>query len=101
MPYEETFTALAHPVRQRILDALDDSPKSVTDLTRLAKVSQPVASQHLKVLKEAGLVTVTAQGTTRIYAVAPDALAELRAFLETRWRAVIAASVPTQESPHD
>ena len=86
MPYEDQFAALAHPLRQKILDALQDMPSTVRDLTRRFDTSQPVMSQHLKVLRDAGLVGVTPQGTRRIYHLEARQLGALRAYLQQHWQ---------------
>lgn len=86
MPYEEQFAALSHPLRQKILDALQEAPRSVGDLTQQFDSSQPVISQHLKVLRAAGLVDVSAQGARRIYRIEDRQMQALRRFLEAHWR---------------
>lgn len=86
MPYEIQFAALAHPLRQSILDALQDTPSTVRDLTDQFDTSQPVMSQHLKVLRDAGLVHATPQGTSRIYSIEEAQLNALRGYLEEHWR---------------
>lgn len=88
MPYEDTFSALSHPLRQKILLSLRDAPASVGALTEALPASQPVISQHLRTLSEAGLVSVTAQGNRRIYALEPSALLQLKTFIETEWQAL-------------
>lgn len=85
MTYENQFAALGHPLRQDILKALGVAPASVRELTDQLPVSQPVMSQHLKVLREAGLVSLTPQGKKNIYAIDPAALAALRAYLDQHW----------------
>ena len=85
MTYENRFAALGHPLRQDILKSLGAAPASVRELTDQMPVSQPVMSQHLKVLREAGLVTLTPQGKKNIYRLDPDALAALRAYLDQHW----------------
>jgi DNA-binding transcriptional ArsR family regulator len=89
MPYEKQFSALSHSLRQQILDRLAETPMSVQQLTDVAGVSQPVISQHLKVLKDAGLVSAQAQGTRNIYALDSVALNELGAFWEAHWSKVL------------
>lgn len=86
MPYEEQFSALAHPLRQNILDALHDAPLTVRDLTDRFDTSQPVMSQHLKVLRDAGLVAATPQGTSRLYHIQERQLNALRGFLQEHWQ---------------
>jgi DNA-binding transcriptional ArsR family regulator len=89
MPYEDGFAALSHPIRQRILLELRDSPATVRALTDAIDASQPVVSQHLKVLREAGLVSATPDGMKRIYRIEPDGLRDLRRFLEQHWLAAL------------
>lgn len=85
MPYENSFAALSHPLRQDILTTLGAAPASVRELTDQMSVSQPVMSQHLKVLRDAGLVSLTPRGARNIYQVEPEALAALRSYLDQHW----------------
>ncbi|SMY08678.1 ArsR/SmtB family transcription factor [Flavimaricola marinus] len=85
MPYENQFAALSHPLRQQILNRLETHPASVRELTDQLAASQPVVSQHLKVLREAGLISATPAGMKRIYRIEPGQLAELRSYLERHW----------------
>jgi DNA-binding transcriptional ArsR family regulator len=75
-----TFRAVADPTRRAILDVLADAPSSVTDLCDRFDVSQPAISQHLAVLREAGLVSVTPDGKRRLYALTAEPLAEVHAW---------------------
>lgn len=86
MPYEEQFAALAHPLRQSILGELQSGPSTVGDLTNALDTSQPVMSQHLKVLREAGLVVATPRGASRLYQIETAQLKALRNFLEDHWK---------------
>jgi DNA-binding transcriptional ArsR family regulator len=79
------FGALADPTRRAIFERLADGPSAVGDLARAFPVSRPAVSQHLKVLKDAGLVVDHSSGTRRIYAVRPEAVAALRDYLDTFW----------------
>jgi DNA-binding transcriptional ArsR family regulator len=79
------MTALGDPTRQAIFDRLAAGPSPVGVLARDLPVSRPAVSQHLKVLKEAGLVTDRQEGTRRLYAVDPQGLAVLRAYLDGFW----------------
>jgi DNA-binding transcriptional ArsR family regulator len=81
----EGLTALADPTRREIFERLADHPRAVGELAGELPVSRPAVSQHLKVLKEAGLVIDRPAGTRRIYAVDPDGLDSLRAYLDTFW----------------
>jgi len=88
------FAALGHAVRQDILHALAVRPASVRELTDQIAVSQPVMSQHLKVLREAELVQLTPQGKRNIYRLDPTALAKLRTYLEQHWLAALQNIAP-------
>lgn len=79
------IAALADPTRRAIVEKLGQSPSSVGALAQGFPVSRPAISQHLKVLGDAGLVTVRAEGTRRIYALAPKGAAPLRDWLDRLW----------------
>jgi DNA-binding transcriptional ArsR family regulator len=85
MAYGMAFPALADPTRRRIFERLRRGPRAVGELARGLPVSRPAVSQHLKVLKEAGLVDDTADGTRRIYHIDPKGLASLRRWLDQFW----------------
>jgi DNA-binding transcriptional ArsR family regulator len=86
----DPWAALADPSRRRILRLVAQGPASVSELARGLPISRPAVSQHLKVLKDAGLVVVRPEGTRRIYGVDPEGLAALRAELEGFWGAALA-----------
>jgi DNA-binding transcriptional ArsR family regulator len=77
--------ALGDPTRRRIFELLQGGPRAVGELARDLPVSRPAVSQHLRVLKEAGLVTERREGTRRIYRLDPNGLGELRAYFDTFW----------------
>ena len=77
--------ALGDPTRRSIFEQLRDGPRSVGELAAGLPVSRPAVSQHLRVLKEAGLVTERRNGTRRLYRVDPRGLEELRAYFERFW----------------
>jgi DNA-binding transcriptional ArsR family regulator len=77
--------ALGDPTRLAILERLADRPRAVVELARELPVSRPAVSQHLRVLKDAGLVIDRAVGNRRIYRVDPDGLAALRDQLDRFW----------------
>jgi DNA-binding transcriptional ArsR family regulator len=79
------LTALADPTRRRVFERLAESPASVAEITRGLPVSQPAVSQHLKVLREAGLVTGTPKGASTIYRIDPAGLGPLRQWLDRFW----------------
>jgi DNA-binding transcriptional ArsR family regulator len=75
------FEALAEPNRRRILDVLRDGERPAGDLVEALAISQPGVSKHLKLLREAGLVSVRADGQRRLYSLEPRGLADLDAWL--------------------
>ena len=87
---DATLTALADPTRRTVFESLRDGPRSVGDIAAGLPVSRPAVSQHLRVLADAGLVTHTAVGTRRLYAVDPDGLVGLRAWVEGFWTDALA-----------
>jgi DNA-binding transcriptional ArsR family regulator len=82
---ESAFHALAEPRRREILRLVRDRPRSVNEIAEQFDVSQQAISQHLKVLKDAGLVAVRPDGQRRLYVVRPEGLAALRDFLAEFW----------------
>jgi DNA-binding transcriptional ArsR family regulator len=87
----DRWTALGDPTRRAIFERLADRPCAVVELARELPVSRPAVSQHLKVLKDAGLVIDRPAGNRRIYRVDPDGLGELRAYLDRFWSKALAA----------
>lgn len=102
MTYPEVLAALADPTRRSILEMLHGGPAAVGEIAARLPVSRAAVSQHLKVLKDASLVTETAMGTRRIYRAEPEGLAELRRYLESFWGDILAAytsTAPEEPSP--
>ena len=85
MTYDKTFAALADPTRRKVFERLAAGPQAVVDLARGMPVSRPAILQHLKVLKEARLISGRAQGTRRIYEIDPHGLGQMRAWLDRLW----------------
>lgn len=83
---DRIFTALADPTRRAVFERLVTGPQTVGALAVELPVSRPAVSQHLKVLKDAGLVTDQAKGTSRIYRVDPRGLGQIRRWLDEQWR---------------
>ena len=79
------FAALGDDTRRQIFERLARRPSSVGDLAAAFPVSRPAVSQHLKVLKDAGLVSDTAEGVRRIYRVNPKGIAAMRSYLDQFW----------------
>src|SRR5215813_6047451 len=85
MTYGNALTALADPTRRRVFERLKSGPQSVGAIARRMPVSRPAVSQHLKVLKEAGLVADRPEGTRRGYYIDPNGLGALRRWLDQFW----------------
>jgi DNA-binding transcriptional ArsR family regulator len=87
----DAWIALGDPTRKAIFELLVDRPRAVGELAGELPVSRPAVSQHLRVLKDAGLVIDTPVGTRRVYRIEPDGLESLRADLERFWGRALAA----------
>ena len=85
MTYGVVLQALADSTRRAVFEQLRDGPRTVGEIARELPVSRPAVSQHLRVLKEAGLVADRPEGTRRLYRVDPEGLAELRAYVDAFW----------------
>ena len=85
MAYGKALQCLSDPTRRRVFERLRSGPQSVGVLARGLPVSRPAVSQHLKVLKEAGLVTDRSEGARRVYYIDPQGLGELRRWLDQFW----------------
>jgi DNA-binding transcriptional ArsR family regulator len=85
MAYQNAFSALADPTRRSVLERLIDGALPVGRIAKGLPVSRPAVSQHLKVLKEAGLVTDRAEGNRRVYSIDPNGLGALRRYLDQFW----------------
>lgn len=86
----DAWAALGHPTRRAIFERIADRPRAVGELAAELPVSRPAVSQHLKVLKDAGLVVDQAVGTRRIYRLDPAGVGGLRAQLERFWSQALA-----------
>jgi DNA-binding transcriptional ArsR family regulator len=96
------FTALADPTRRAIFERIAERPAAVGELAEELPVSRPAVSQHLKVLKEAGLVIDEPDGTRRIYQLHPEGVAALRAYLDTFWnQALVAFKRAVEQEPKE
>lgn len=89
--------ALHDPTRRRLLELLRDGERSVRELTDDLPVTQGAVSQHLKVLRGADLVRVRPEGTRRLYAVTPDGLGPIRAWVDSFWDDALSAFVDHTE----
>jgi DNA-binding transcriptional ArsR family regulator len=95
------LTALSDPTRRAVFERLVDGPRSVADLARGLPVSRPAVSQHLRVLKTAGLVSAKARGTRQIYQVDPHGIEEVRRYFDQFWSRALAAFKETAEQQQE
>ena len=91
MTYGKALAALADPTRRSVFERLKSGPQAVGEIARGMPVSRPAVSQHLKTLKEAGLVTDHAEGTRRVYEIDLHVLGILRKWLDQFWDDALAA----------
>src|SRR5947207_8384331 len=91
MTYGNALTALADPTRRRVFERLKSGPQAVGAIARGMPVSRPAVSQHLKALKEAGLVADRPEGTRRVYFIDPAGLGNLRKWLDQFWDEALAS----------
>ena len=89
MTYQAALQALADPTRREILERLRNGPLPVGAVAQGLPVSRPAVSQHLRVLKDAGLVSEEREGTKRLYGVSARGLVELRRYLDRFWGEVL------------
>ncbi|HEX4294614.1 MAG TPA: metalloregulator ArsR/SmtB family transcription factor [Rhizomicrobium sp.] len=102
MAYQSALVALADPTRRSVFERLLDGPQPVGRIARGMPVSRPAVSQHLKVLKEAGLVTDRAEGTRRVYCIDPHGLAAVRRYLDQFWdQALTAFAAEAEKEPQE
>jgi DNA-binding transcriptional ArsR family regulator len=87
--YSDALSALGDPTRRAIFEHLGEQPSAVVDLAALVPVSRPAVSQHLRVLKEAGLVRHVQVGTRRIYSLDPEGIATMRDYLDRFWNTAL------------
>jgi DNA-binding transcriptional ArsR family regulator len=108
MAYGKALQCLSDPTRRRVFERLRGGPKSVGVLATGLPVSRPAVSQHLKALKDAGLVKDRSEGTRRVYYIDPDGLGELRRWLDGFWDYALEAfrneaekfeSLPSRKKP--
>jgi len=97
----DAWAALADPTRRSIFELVVARPRAVGELAEVVPVTRPAVSQHLKLLKTAGLVLDRAQGTRRIYRANPDGLAELRAQLDRFWNQALANLKQLVDDPEE
>ncbi len=96
--YDAVLDALGDRTRRTVLERLRGGPLPVVEIARGLPVSRPAVSQHLRVLKDAGLVVDRQEGNRRIYAIDPDGLAMLRAYIEAFWQGALMRYAQTAEA---
>ena len=100
MAYPQMLTALADPTRRQIFETIVERPRNVGELADQLPVTRPAVSQHLRVLRDVGLVVDRKEGTRRIHSANPAGLAELRAYVERMWTDALADfATAAQHSP--
>jgi DNA-binding transcriptional ArsR family regulator len=85
MAYDSALAALSDPTRRKVFERLRHGGRAVGEIAKGLPVSRPAVSQHLKILKEAGLVREERDGTRRIYEIDPKGLGQLRRWLDQFW----------------
>jgi DNA-binding transcriptional ArsR family regulator len=94
------LAALADPTRREIFEQIAERPRAVGELAERLPVSRPAVSQHLKVLKEAGLVSDRPAGNRRVYQLDPSGLGELRRYLDGFWSRALDSFQDAVEQPN-
>ena len=89
MTYKLALTALSDPTRRTVFERIIKAPRSVGEIAHGLPISRPAVSQHLKVLRDAGLVQEQRAGTRRIYSADAKALGELRAYVDQMWQTAL------------
>lgn len=99
MAYGDVLLALADPTRRRLYERLRRRPHSVGELARFTRITQPGASQHLRVLRKARLVAVRQHGARRFYEVVPEGVDDLRRYVSSLWDDVLKAYAAADSAP--
>jgi DNA-binding transcriptional ArsR family regulator len=97
---DAALSALAHPRRRQMVSLVLDRERSSSELATRCRLSRPAASQHLRVLRETGLVTIRQEGNRRLYRAHLTRLAEVRAMLDQFWGERLARLSDELSNPH-
>lgn len=97
---DEAFNALGDPTRRAIFEKLHNKPLSVADIAEGMSVSRPAISQHVKVLKEARLISVHKRGTKSICEIDPEGIIAMRFYLDQFWNEALQAFKKAAEDEH-
>lgn len=101
MTNSDALATLADPTRRQVFERLRSGPKPVGEIARGLPVSRPAVSQHLKVLKAAGLVAERAEGTRRVYSIDPAGLGAIRRWLDQFWESCLSEFAAALEHEED
>ena len=96
--YAVVLESLADSTRREVLDLVRRKPSSVQEIADQLPISRPAVSQHLKILKDAGIVTSQPVGTRRVYTVTTDGFEVLRQWLDVMWRDALSSFAAFVES---
>jgi DNA-binding transcriptional ArsR family regulator len=99
--YEDVISAMGDPTRRVLLERLTGGPRSAGELADGLPMSRPAVSQHLRVLREAMLVSEQRQGTRRIYRLDPRGLTEVRSFFDDFWQRAMADFKDSADGPSE
>jgi DNA-binding transcriptional ArsR family regulator len=100
MAYNKALQSISDPTRRSVLETLRAGPQAVGEIARKLPVSRPAVSQHLKVLKDAGLVKDRAEGARRVYYIDPEGFGALRRWLDEFWGDALASFAREMNSAH-
>lgn len=103
MAYESALSALADPTRRAIYESMRATPRAVGEVARGFPISRPAVSQHLRVLRDAGLVVESRSGTRHLFSASPAAALELRDYFQAMWESAMrsyARHVSIEEEKH-
>lgn len=99
--YDKAFNALGDPMRRAIFEKLRNRPLAVVDIADGLPVSRPAVSQHLKVLKEARLISIQRRGTRNFCQIDPDGVIAMRYYLDQFWDTALTAFKAATENAHE
>ncbi len=101
MSYQATLEILADPTRRTLVERMRSGPRSVSDLAEGLPVSRPAVSKHLRLMREAGVVRMTEDGTRNFYELDLRTLDEVRSYLDSFWDASLASFKAAAESDRE
>lgn len=99
MAYEQALVALADPTRRKLFESVRHKDVTVSELAATLRITQPAVSQHLRVLREAGLVKQRCEGARHYYRPDPEGLARLREYVDSLWSDALTAFAAEDPAP--